>query len=143
MVTLIRREFRVAAPVRKAWDHLSHVSRWPSWAQHIRAIEVEPAGAIQLGSRGRIRLKNGVKSEFTVVEVNELSNWKWVGRFLWLMVHYDHRFEPSGGGHTRLVWIISAEGAGVKTLGRIFAVVYRRSMERAIPFLVAEMEQGC
>jgi hypothetical protein len=33
-----------------AWDHLARVTDWPSWAPHIRRIEIDPPGA--LGSGG-------------------------------------------------------------------------------------------
>jgi hypothetical protein len=80
-----------------------------------------------------------MKSEFVVVEFNPGSSWKWVGPFLWLTVHYDHRFEQVAAGRTRLTWVVGAEGLGVRTLGRLFAMIYRRSMDRSIPHLVAEM----
>jgi len=80
-----------------------------------------------------------MKSEFEVVEINPQSNWKWVGPFLWLTVHYDHQFEQIAAGRTRLTWVVGAEGPGVGILGRLFATVYKRSMERAIPCLVAEV----
>ncbi len=83
-----------------------------------------------------------MKSEFEVVEINPQSNWKWVGPFLWLTVHYDHQFEQVAAGRTRLTWVVGAEGPGVGILGRLFAAVYKRSMERAIPFLVAEILEG-
>lgn len=141
MLTLIKREFVVEVPVKQAWSHLAQVTAWPSWAKHIRAIEVEPVGELRLGSKGRIHLRNGIRSEFRVVEFNPHSSWKWVGPFLWLTVHYDHRFEPDGLGHTRLTWIVDAEGFGVSVVGRLFAKVYSSSMERAIPHLTVEMTE--
>ena len=139
MLTLIKREFVVEVPVEQAWSHLARVTAWPSWARHIRTIEVEPAGELRLGSKGRIHLRNGIRSEFRVVEFNACSNWKWVGPFWWLTVRYDHRFETDGPGRTRLTWIVGAEGFGVSVVGRLFAKVYSSSMERAIPYLIAEM----
>lgn len=139
VLRLIEREFVVEVPARQAWDHLVKVTAWPSWAGHIRRIEIEPAGELRLGSRGRIHLRNGIRSEFRVVELNPCSNWKWVGPFLWLTVHYDHRFESEGAARTRLTWIVDAEGFGVTVLGRLFARIYSRSMERAIPRLMLEM----
>ena len=141
MLTLIKREFVVEVPVRQAWSHLARVTAWPTWARHIRTIEVEPVGDLRLGSKGRIHLRNGIRSEFRVVEFSPYSNWKWVGPFLWLTVHYDHRFEPDGLGRTRLTWIVDAEGLGVSVVGWLFAKVYTSSMERAIPHLAVEMTE--
>ena len=139
-MTLIRRDFEVEAPLERAWEFLARVSEWPSWATHIRSIDIEPAGSLRLGSKGRIRLRNGMQSGFVVVEFNPGSNWKWVGPFLWLNVHYDHRFERVAAGRTRLTWVVDAEGPGVGTVGPLFAMIYRRSMDRAIPLLIAQMQ---
>jgi hypothetical protein len=74
-----------------------------------------------------------------MTEFNPPRNWKWVGPFLWIMVHYDHWFEATGDGRTRLTWTIAAEGIGAGVFGRLFAMIYRRSLERAIPLLIREM----
>lgn len=139
---LIRREFEVDVPPAQAWRHLSRVTGWPSWARHIRSIEIEPEGELGPGSRGCVRLRNGVRSAFEVVEFNPHSNWMWVGPFLWLTVRYDHRFAPQGDRRTRLTWVVEADGIAVGLFGRLFAAIYRRSMERAIPLLVEEMAGG-
>src|SRR2546425_3021247 len=142
MITLIRREFTVEAPLAQAWRHLSRVEEWPRCASHIRRIELVPAGALTARSVGRIYLRNGIRSTFRVVEFNPDCNWKWVGGFLWLTVQYDHRFEEVDGRRTRLIWIVEAEGWGVSVLGRLFASIYSRNLDRAIPALVAEMNRA-
>jgi hypothetical protein len=139
MVTLIRREFTVAVPSQRAWDHLARVEQWPSWASHIKQIEVHPPGEIGPRSAGVIHLTNGMKPVFRMTEFNPPHSWKWVGAFLWLAVHYDHRFEPLDTEHTKLTWIIEAKGFAASILGRLFARIYRGSLETAIPRLVAEM----
>lgn len=49
MITLLRREFVVELGVEEAWAYLARVEEWPSWARHIRRVEVRPAG--ELGPR--------------------------------------------------------------------------------------------
>ncbi len=139
MITLLRREFTVEVPLEKAWQHLARVEQWPSWAPHIKQVQVQPPGELGPHSTGIIHLTGGVKSAFTMTEFNPCRNWQWVGRFLWLTVHYDHIFEESGPQQTKLVWVIEAEGFGVSVLGRLFAKVYAKSLDRAIPLLIAEM----
>jgi hypothetical protein len=75
-----------------------------------------------------------------VTEFNPPRNWIWVGAFLWLTVIYDHRFEPLEENRAKLTFIIAAKGFGASILGRPFAWLYRRNLERAIPLLIAEME---
>lgn len=103
MITLLRREFVVELGVEEAWAYLARVEEWPSWARHIRRVEVRPAGELGPGSTGRLYLNNGIKSgwpgssaEFTVTEFNPNRNWKWVAGFLWLTCHYNHWFEAVG-----------------------------------------------
>jgi hypothetical protein len=139
MVTLIRREFTVGVPPQRAWGHLARVEQWPSWAPHIKRIELHPPGEVGQRSTGVIHLTNGLKPAFRVTEFNPPHNWKWVSAFLWLTVTYDHQFEPLGAEHTKLIWVVQAKGLGASILGRPFAWLYRSSLERAIPLLVAEM----
>lgn len=63
-----------------------------------------------------------------------------VGPFLWLRIHYDHRFEPAGPESTELEWIVRAEGCCAPVIGRLFAAIYNRNLDKAIPRLVQEME---
>jgi hypothetical protein len=146
MITLLRREFRVELPLEKAWQHLARVEQWPSWAKHIKQIDVQPPGELGLKSTGRLHLNNGVKSgwpgscaAFTVTEFNPYHNWKWVAPFLWLKCHYDHFFEELNPTQTKLTWVIEAKGFGKSVIGRLFAKVYSKSLDRAIPLLVEEM----
>ncbi|MBI4430043.1 MAG: SRPBCC family protein [Ignavibacteriales bacterium] len=139
MITLLRREFTVEVGREKAWNHLARVEEWPSWASHIKRIEVATTGEIGPTSRGIIRLRNGVKSEFTMSEFNPYFNWKWKGAFLWLTIHYDHLFEAINDNQTRLVWVVEGEGFSVSFLGKLFAFIYNRNLNKAIPRLVDEM----
>ena len=139
MIELIHREFTVNVPLQSAWDHLARVEQWPSWAPHIRRIELTPPGELGSESSGVIQLTNGMKPAFRMTEFNPPGNWKWVGPFLWATVIYDHRFEPLDAEHTKLIWVVEATGFGASILGRVFAWIYRRNLERAIPRLIAEL----
>jgi hypothetical protein len=136
MVTLIQRDFIVGIPLQSAWD----IEQWPSWARHIKKIELHPSGELGPKSAGVIGLTNGMKPVFRVTEFNPPRNWKWVGGFLWCTVFYDHQFEPLDAEHTKLILIVEANGFGARFLGRLFAWIYRRNLEKAIPLLLAEME---
>jgi uncharacterized membrane protein len=142
MITLLRRDFTVDRPIEKAWQHLACVEQWPSWAKHIRQVQVQPPGELGPTSRGLIHLTNGLKSAFTMTEFNPYRNWKWVGGFLWLTVHYDHRFEDMNSTRTRLTWLVEVRGFGLSIFGRLFAKFYNKNLDRAIPLLVEEMNTG-
>src|SRR5207245_4048174 len=128
MVTLIQRQFTVDVALQRAWDHLARVEQWPSWAPHIKQIEMRPTDELGPESRGVLHLSNGMKPAFRVTEFNPPRNWTWVGRFLWLNVIYDHQFEELDTGHTRLTFVVQVHGFGASILGRLFARVYRGSL---------------
>ena len=137
---LVERRFTVKAPVEKAWDHLARVSEWPSWARHIRRIDVTPAGPLTMRSEGVIRLTNGVRSVFRMTELNPGVNWSWRGTFLWLTIDYDHRFRSLSAEQSEIEFVVDVTGFGTRVLGRLFATIYARNIDRAIPRLVAEVE---
>ncbi len=139
MITLLNREFTVELPLEKAWRHLARVEQWPSWAKHIKQVELQPAGELGLGSTGRMCLTNGLKPAWTVTEFNLSRNWLWVGGFLWLTVYYDHRFEELNATQTKITFAVAAKGLGVSVLGRLFAKVYRTNLDPAIALLIQEM----
>jgi hypothetical protein len=132
----------VRVPVEKAWAHLGHVERWPSWARHIRRIDLHPPGSLGRESSGEIQLTNGIRSTFRVEEFNAGRNWKWVGPFLWLHVHYDHQFRVIGPDQTEVAFVLDGEGFGARVFGRVFAAIYVRNLDRAIPRLIRELEEN-
>src|SRR5205085_7579162 len=58
---VLQREFTVDLPLEKAWQHLARVEQWPSWAKHIKRVELQPAGELGLKSTGQMLLTNGLK----------------------------------------------------------------------------------
>ena len=40
---------------------------------------------------------------------------------------------------TKLTWVIEARGFGKSVIGRLFAKIYTKNLDRAIPLLVEEM----
>ena len=139
-VNLIDRQFIVNVSLERAWQHLARVEQWTTWARHIKRIELHPKGELGLQSSGVIELTNGMKSTFRMLEYNPGQNWKWAGPFLWLTIQYDHRFESLNSQQTKLSFVVDGEGFAVGVFGKLFAKIYRRNLEKAIPRLVHELE---
>jgi hypothetical protein len=139
MTRLLHRQFEVPVARSRAWRRLARLEEWPAWAAHIRRIDVSPRGELGPESSGSIVLRNGIRSTFRMREIRPETNGRWSGRFLWLTVHYDHRFEATASDRTRLTWIVDAEGLGAAVLGRVFARAYSRNLDRAIPVLVSTL----
>ena len=140
MIRLLERQFKVKAPLERAWAHLERVEQWPSWARHIRRIDLKPPGPLRADSEGTLVLTNGVRSTFRMEELNTGVNWKWAGPFLWITVHYDHQFAQTGPAASEIRFILDGEGVGVGLFGRLFAAIYARNLDRAIPNLIEEIE---
>ena len=140
-IRLLERRFSVKVPLEQAWAHLERVEQWPSWARHIRRIDLRPQGPLGLESEGTIRLTNGIRSTFRMAQLDPGHNWRWVGPFLWLTIHYDHRFERLGPQESEIVFVLDGEGFGVGVFGRLFAAIYARNLDRAIPNLIEELER--
>jgi hypothetical protein len=52
MAERIHREFTVNVPLDMAWQHFSRIEQWPSWAKHIRRVQLEPPGELTPASSG-------------------------------------------------------------------------------------------
>ncbi len=141
MIRLLDRRFPAPVSAADAWAHLEKVQAWPSWAQHIKRVELSPPGVLTPTSRGTIWLANGLHSTFRMAEFNPGVNWKWVGPFLWLHVHYDHQFEARGPSECEVVFRVDADGFLVSVFGPLFALVYKRNLDKAIPNLVRELQR--
>jgi len=139
---LVRREFTVEAPLPRAWSHLADVEAWTTWAHHIKRVTLDPPGPLTDHSAGSFRLAGGARSTFRMEHYEPPTRWLWVGRFLTVDVHYDHRFEPIDDGHTRLVWTVNAQGWSERVLGRVFGTIYARNLDKAIPNLQRELRDG-
>lgn len=135
----LTRTFEVPVPVERAWAHLERIEQWPTWAKHIRSVEQQPKGPLTPDTVGVIRLTNGFRARFRMTQFAPPRSWTWAGRFLWMRIRYDHVFEALGPTRTRIRFDVFAGGLGSGTLGRLFAWVYAKSLDRAIPLLVAEL----
>jgi hypothetical protein len=136
---MLERTIEVAAGPGEAWDHLIEPARWPSWARHIRRVEMDPPGRAQLGSRGRVRLRNGTSARQVVVVLDEGRRWRWDGTFLWLRLAYDHVVEPRPGGGSTVTFTVDGGGRGAGSIGKAFAWIYARNLDRALPALQQEL----
>lgn len=131
---LLRRDFTVDLPLDAAWRAFADVATWPAWAPHLRRVRVAPPGAIGASSVGALSFRPVGRSAFRISAYDEPNHWEWVGKVLWLTIRYDHRFAASGDT-TLMTWTVSQDGARRTTLGRLFASVYGRLVDRAIPRL--------
>jgi len=140
MNQLLTRSFIVTASPDVTWSTLTDAQTWPTWARHIRRIELTPAGAVDATTSAVIVLANRTKARVSVSAFEPGRRFRWDGRFLWLGLGYDHVVEPADGG-SRVTFVVEGAGAGVGSIGRLFARIYARNLDRAIPNLQAQLTQ--
>ena len=140
MRVLVHRQFEVARSMSVVWSNLARPAAWPSWAKHIKSVDIEPPGLLTASSSGVVRLRNGVRSRFDVVTFSEGQRWMWAGKFLWLRIEYDHVLEAVTPDRTRVTFDVAGGGFGAGSIGRLFAWIYAGNLDKAIPNLVAEIE---
>jgi hypothetical protein len=131
----VERVFEVDASLDDAWRRLADVQRWPEWAPHITAATVSPPGTLGPTSSGALHIKWMGRNTFRMSVWDPPHRWQWVGAFPGVRVLYDHRFAASGPGVTRLEWLVQLDGPLAPLVRPVFARVYGRNVDRAIPRL--------
>jgi len=131
----VKRIFEVDAPLEEAWHRLAEVERWPEWAPHITSVTVSPPGELGPTSSGAFQVRRLGRNTFRMSVWEPPVRWEWVGGLPGVRIHYDHRFESSGPTATRLEWLVVLHGPLAPLIRRIFARVYGRNVDRAIPNL--------
>lgn len=139
MRQLLERSFTVAATPEVAWAALVDADAWPSWAHHIQRIELTPPGRVEPSTEAVIVLTNRTKASVAVTDFDPGRRFLWQGRFLWMGLAYDHTIQPADGG-TRITFTVEGSGPGAASIGRLFARIYGRNLDRAIPNLQAQLD---
>jgi hypothetical protein len=135
--TAFHRSFTVEVPLNVAWDHLVNVVAWPSWAQHITRVELNPSGPLTARTQGTLHLRRGGKLPFRTTEFRFLRHWVWRGRTYGVEVEHGFRFEAVSEQRTQIIFTVGYRGSGL--LARLFTSRYGRNLDRAIPLLIAEI----
>jgi hypothetical protein len=108
-----RSGIRIARPVDAVWALVADPEAWPSWAPHIRDVELDGGVAVDeqfTWSLGTVR----IRATFAVVTPGrELS---WTGRALWTRAIDRTVLTPAGDGGTHVVFEESLSGVLVPLL---------------------------
>ncbi len=137
---VVDKSFVARAPLEVAWNHLAQIEAWPSWAKHIRSVVKSPPGPLSRDTQGTLRLANGVKTTFRMIDFEPLRHWKWAGSFLGSQILYDHIFSEDTPNQTTIRFTVDTGGGPAVLIRGIFGWIYRRNLERAVPLLVQEIE---
>jgi Polyketide cyclase / dehydrase and lipid transport len=134
---LLQRTFAAEATAEHAWAELVGAEQWPRWAQHLRSVQVTPPGPVGPDSSATLKLKNRTKARMRVTEFQDGRRFRWEGSFLWMRLGYDHLVTTDDTGRVGITFTVEGDGIGVNTIGPLFASIYARHLDRAIPRLQA------
>jgi Polyketide cyclase / dehydrase and lipid transport len=137
MKRLLQRTFPVEAAAERAWAELAAAERWPRWARHLASVQVTPPGPVGPGSSATLRLRNRTRARVRVTQFQDGRRFRWEGSFLWLGLGYDHVITTDDTGRVTITFTVDGAGVGVDTIGRLFASIYARNLDRAVPQLQA------
>jgi Polyketide cyclase / dehydrase and lipid transport len=137
MQRLLERTFAVEATAERAWAELVAAEQWPKWARHLASVQVNPPGPVGPGSSATLRLTNHTRARVRVTEFEDGRRFRWVGSFLWMGLGYDHLITTDELGRVQITFTVEGAGVGVNTIGRLFAGIYARNLDRAVPRLQA------
>jgi uncharacterized membrane protein len=140
MRRLFERTFAVEATAERAWAELVAAEQWPRWARHLASVQVTPPGPVGPGSRATLKLTNHTTATVRVTEFQDGRRFRWEGSFLWMSLGYDHLVTTNDAGRVRITFTVDVAGVGGNTIGRLFASVYARNLDRAIPRLQARLQ---
>jgi hypothetical protein len=137
MKRLLERTFAVEAATDRAWAELVAAEQWPRWARHLGSVQVTPPGPVGPGSSATLKLKNRTKASVHVTEFEDGRRFRWEGSFLWMTLGYDHLVTTDDTGRVSITFTVEGAGVGVNPIGPLFARIYARDLDRAIPRLQA------
>ena len=128
MQQLLTRAFEADTDASAAWNHLIAAEAW-----------LTPPGPVAANTAAVLRLTNRTRATVAVTEFDDQHRFRWDGRFLWLHLGYDHRVEPLDDSRSRITFIVLGQGIGINSIGQVFARIYGRNLDAAIPRLQAEL----
>jgi uncharacterized membrane protein len=137
MKRLLERTFPVEAAAERAWAELVAAEQWPRWAHHLRSVQVTPPGPVGPASSATLKLTNHTRATVRATEFEEERRLRWEGSFLWMDLGYDHVVTTDDSGRVTITFTVEGAGVGVNTIGPLFAGIYARQLDRAIPRLQA------
>jgi hypothetical protein len=85
-------------------------------------------------------LKPAVPTTFRMTAFDAPHSWSWRGKLMGTTLDYDHRIEAFADRGVRITFTIDGSGATSGVIGPVFALVYSRILDRAIPNLVDELD---
>jgi hypothetical protein len=130
-------EVTTASP-EAVWAILADLDHWPTWNPGY--VEAHLDGPLATGSSGTVRLANGMRRRFMLVEATPLAALVLGGDGPGISQRFVHRIEPLPSGGARVSMTATMEGLLTPILSRLFGKVIAGYYPTAVRQLVAAAE---
>jgi len=88
----------IAASPERVWSVMSDVTSMPTWTESMTSVELEPAGALAVGSRALVRQPKLSPATWVVTEVTAVRSYAWQTTVMGSVVTAFHSLTPTSGG---------------------------------------------
>lgn len=114
----------VNAPAERVWAVFSDVAHWPDWTPTVDSVERLDEGALQVGSRTRIRQPKLPVAVWEVTELKDGEYFEWVSRAPGIKTTGGHRVVSTPEGTVATATVIQ-EGPLGWLFGKLYAKLTR------------------
>ena len=113
---------------------------WLAWNRHMREVKALSEGPLAVGSRARIVLKAGLRSQWEVTELTQGRSFTWVSNLVpGLRVSFGHTVEAAEGG-ARATYRVETGGLLGALALPVLRVIYSRNLDHSLANLKAFLE---
>jgi len=88
----------IAASPERVWSVMSEVLLMPSWSDSMTSVELDPPGALAVGSRARIVQPKLSAATWVVTELTPVRSFSWVSKAMGADLTASHTITPTSDG---------------------------------------------
>jgi uncharacterized membrane protein len=126
----------VDAPAERVWAVMSDVEAWPEWTDSVSSLRLVDPAPLRVGSRAMIEQPRLRRATWTVIHLDEGSEFVWVATGPGVRTVARHRVEPLGENRSRATLSIDQGG----WLGSVMSRLYRDLTDRYLAMEAAGLK---
>jgi uncharacterized membrane protein len=116
----------IDAPADVVWSVYSDVVHWSEWTESVTSVELDPAGALAVGSRATIKQPRLPRVEWTVTALEPGREWVWENKSPGATSVAAHSVRADGESRTHVELWIDQRGV----IGRAIGLLVRKMTRR-------------
>lgn len=133
------KSIEIAAPPERVWSVMRDVERWHEWTQSVTSVRFVKSTRLETGARVMIKQPKFPPAFWTLTEINEGSNFKWISTGPGLHVTANHSVAAGGSG-TRATLSLEYRGVVAVLLAKLTRGITERYLHYEANGLKARSE---